>query len=181
LLGSFLAGCGGIPVTEVKATLSAAKPCCTSLADVAYKKLETGNRSKFEITTASPALQSSEGLAYFAAFQLPQDAARIEVQALNTPFLPKATYPDPLVVVLDSQHRRVSEVKDLPLVRGRHTILPGLFEYHYAATLTLPADARYVIVFARPNSVREQPAVSDNGTFWSLPSAPVGTLALVAR
>jgi hypothetical protein len=140
-----------------------------------------GNRTKFDIGTASPVLETSEGLAYFAAFQLPRGAVAVEIQAQNTQYLPKSTYPDPLVLILDSQHRKLAELKDLPLTRGRHTILPGLFEYHYAAVLRLPPEAQYVVVFARPNSDREQSAISDNGTYWSVPSAPVGTLALVAR
>jgi hypothetical protein len=176
-----LVGCGGVPVAEVRASLSKAKPCCTSFASVVYTPLAVGSRTKFDIDESSPVLETSEGPAYFSAFQLPPGAVALEVQAQNTQYLPKSTYPDPLVLILDSQHRKLAELKDIPLTRGRYTILPGLFEYHYAAALRLPPGARYILIFARPNSDREQSAFSDNGTYWSIPSAPVGTLALVAR
>jgi hypothetical protein len=135
---------------------------------------------KFEVTTSSPAFPSSEGLAYFAAFKLPASANRLEVQALYGGHLPNATYPDPLLVILDRNKRPIAEMKDLPLVRGRHVIIRGLFEYHYAATVALPPGAEHVVVFVRPKSGRVQSAVSDNGTLWSVPSAPIGTLAVIA-
>jgi hypothetical protein len=176
-----VAGCGGVPIAEVKAALAAAKPCCSGFESVAYIQLSAGNRTKVELTTSSPALKTSEGLAYFAAFRLTEGVSRLEVQALNTPYLPKATYPDPLLVFLDSQHRRITEIKDLPLVRSRHAILPGLFEYHYGAVVNLPVETQYVLVFARPDSERSQSAVSDAGKQWTVQSAPVGTFAVVPR
>ncbi|MFG5409699.1 MalM family protein [Piscinibacter sakaiensis] len=178
---ALLVGCSGVPVADVRASLSKAKPCCASVASVVYAPLALGSRTKFDIGTSSPVLETSEGLAYFAAFQLPSGAGTLEIQAQNTSYLPKSTYPDPLVLVLDSQHRKLAELKDIPLSRGRHTIVPGLYEYHYAAALRLPPEAHYVLIFARPQSDRSQSAVSDNGMYWPVPSAPVGTLALVAR
>ena len=176
-----LAGCGGIPIDEVKTALAATRPCCSSYETISYTPLINNTRTKVQLTTASLALQTSEGLAYFAAFTLPTGVRRLEVQALNTEYLPKSTYPDPLLVLLDSQRRRITEIKDLPLVKGRHVIIPGLVEHHYGAEVTLPAGTQYVLVFARPNSDRTQSAISDNGTHWAVPSAPAGTLAIVPR
>ena len=174
-----VAGCGGIPINEVKAALSAVKPCCVGYDSVQFAALTIGSRSKFTLSTASQAMPTSEGLAYFAAYRLPQGGTQLEVQALNTEYLPKSTYPDPLLLVLDASYKVISEIKDLPLRQGRHTIFPGIFENHYKAIVTLPANSHYILVFGRPNSDRNQSATSDNGSLWTVPSAPVGTLALI--
>jgi hypothetical protein len=174
-----LIGCSSIAVEEVKAALAVAKPCCATYKEIPYELLVSNQRTKSKITTKSQALDTSEGLAYFAGFKLPKDTRTIEIQALDTEPLSSSTYPDPILVILDAQYARIGEAKDLPLSRRRHVIFSGLYEYYFGATLMLPAESTYILVFARPNSSRVQSAISDNGTRWPVPSAPAGTIAIV--
>ena len=182
LVAIALSSCAGPPITEIQSALAQAKPCCASYETVRFVPLVEAVRHKFQIDASTQVLRSSEGPAYFLAFQLPRGAKSLEVQALlSTGFLPNSTYADPLLVVLDSRYREIAEARDLPLVWGWHVILPGLFEHHFGATLDLPAESQYVVVFARPHSTRRQTAVADNGTRRPVPNSPVGTIALVPR
>lgn len=174
-----LSACGGVPIADVRAALANTKPCCTTYADLPVVALQEGSRMKFELGTTSPAFVSPAGLAYSAAFSLPPRAQSLSVQALNTQYLPNASYPDPFLVFLDSGKRPLQQVADLNLQRSRHAIISGIFEYFYGARVSVPSMAEYVVVFAHPASTRVQRAVSENGTTWPVLPAPVGTLALI--
>jgi hypothetical protein len=171
-----LVACAGVPIAEIQSALVHAKQCCATYQTISFAPLEAAKRHKFDIDPSSPVFQSPEGIAYFSAFLLPPGTARLEVQTLaSTGFLPKATYADPLLVMLDAQYQQVAVLSDLRLVRSPS----GFWGTFHSAIVTVPASSRYVVVFARPNSSRTHGTFSDNGTRWWVPSAPVGTIALI--
>jgi hypothetical protein len=174
-----LVACGGVPIAEITATLASTTPCCRTYAELPYGRLEEGSRTKFQVNTASPAFASPVGVAYGAAFKLPNGAKSISIQALSSDYLPKASYPDPVLVFLDSTKQPSHLLMTLNLQRGRHAFIPGVYEYFYGARVTVPQGAEYVVVFVHPKSTRVQRAVSDNGTVWPVRAAPVGTLAVI--
>lgn len=173
--------CGGVPVAEVRNSLATTKPCCGSYAQLQFKSLPAGERTKMALSTSSPVFKSSVGLAYVEGLTLPPDVRFLALQALNTEYLPKATYPDPILIFLDSEKQPIAEEKELPLQRSRHQVFPALYEYYYGARVSVPVTARYVVVAAHPNSSRVQVAIADNGNRWPVHPAPVGTIAIVPQ
>lgn len=179
ITAAILSGCSGVPVAEVRNALANTQACCASYETVPTANLPIGKSTKFELTIHSPAFQSPFGLAYFAAFKLEAGSTSLTVQSMNTEYLPKATYPDPVLVFLDQIKKPISVFSGLGLQRNRQLYFPGFLEYYYGATVAVPQGADYVVIYAHPNSDRIQSAISENGKYWPVPPAPVGTIAVI--
>jgi len=180
-LALLVTACAGVPVAEVRNSLASAKPCCSSYAQLQFKPLPPGERTKIELSTSSPVFPLSVGSAYVEALALPPSVSFLVIQALNTEYLPKATYPDPIFIFLDAAKQPIAEEKELPIQWNRHQVFPALYEYYYGARVAVPAAARFVVVSAHPNSSRVQVAIAELGNRWPVHPAPVGTIALVPQ
>lgn len=180
VFGLALGGCAAVDTSKVQSKLASASVCCDSYASVPVEgKLAIDEHRQFELSEASPVYRFPTGLAYFAAFEIPDDAMQIQVQAMNTEFLPKTTYPDPLLVFLDATRQVVAQHSDLPLQRGRFRYLGAFLKYYYGAEVPIPASSRYVVVAANSRSSRSLVAVAANGKVWPVRPAPVGALGLL--
>jgi len=141
---------------------------------------QPGNkRATFDLTASSSVMVIDGTASFVAAFALPPGASRLAVQSVYESHLPTSTYVDPVIVFLGADKQRLIKLSALPLRHSRHVIMPGLWEWYYGETVELPAGAAFVVVASDPASTRHVPTRSDNGVFYSIPPAPIGSLALV--
>ncbi|HSV48073.1 MAG TPA: hypothetical protein VLJ58_19950 [Ramlibacter sp.] len=176
-----MAGCTSVPIGEIQGTLAQARSCCSSHAELPIEALAKGTRTKFDLSTASPIFRTPEGLGYIAAFELPPGVSMLSLQSLYTSYLPKSTYVDPGLMLLDAGKQVLAQRNELPLRKGSHWLVAGLYEHYYGANMELPPDAKYVIVFANVQAGRTQETASATGKLWPVRPAPVGTLAVIVR
>ncbi len=126
-------------------------------------------------------MEFPEGRSFVAAVLLPKGASSLSIQSVYPSYLPKTSYIDPIAIVLDSSKSEISRYSRLSLNHDKHVILPGLWEWYFGATLPLPKNSAYVVIYANNSSRQVLRTDSDNGTPWPVPPAPIGTLALIAR
>jgi hypothetical protein len=181
LFSAVLSACTGLPIQEAIERLAVKPICCKNFSELPFQHLSAGVRLKFALSTASPVMQTGVSRSYVAAFSLPPGATTVQVQSMNSAYLPNTSYVDPLLVFLDSEKRPIEQRGQINLQKGKHVIVTGLWEWYFGADLRLPTNAAHLVVFADNASNRVQTATADNGALWPVPSAPIGSLALVVR
>lgn len=179
---ALLLGCASPEVVRANKLLGQPKPILSQIEQVEIEQtLVTDDRAHCNLHDESPSYVFSVGKAYFCAVELPAKAHSLEVESLYTEYLPNSSYPDPLVLILDSNKKVVAEYRDLPLSRGRYRYGIAFLRYYYAAEITLPANAKYAVIAANPRSSTTQVAISESGVRWPIKPVAVGKVALIAR
>lgn len=181
VLALALVACTGLPIREATNVLESKPVCCTQYTELVFQPLELGKRQKFELTMASQVMNFPEGRSFFASYSLPTGAKQLSIQSINTEFLPKTSYVDPVIVVLATDKSVLARPVIPDLHKSKHVILPGLWEWYFGASIALPQEAAYVVVYANNSSTRVLQTLSDNGTPWPVPPAPIGAMALIAQ
>lgn len=177
-----LAACTGLPVKEASDALRSKQVCCKNYSDVTYIPIKQGIRQKFDISMDSPVMELNyRRPVYFLPLKLPSATRSLNIQTMESEYLPKTSYLDPAITILDNQFKELSTQVSLPLQRGKHVILPGLWEWNFNTTIDLPQEAAYVIIYGDPRSKRVRQAVSENGTPWPIPPSPIGSIAVVPQ
>lgn len=180
LLSLTLASCSGLPIQEATTVLRAKQSCCKSYKDLSTRNLALGERLKFDLDAASPVMDFPEGRSFVEAFVLPTGTTTLAVQSVYPEYLPKGSYIDPILIFLDESKNELARYARLDLRNDKHIISGGLLmEWHFGATVPVPPKATYVMVYANNSSTRILRTVSDAGTVWPAPPAPIGTLALI--
>lgn len=174
-----LAGCAGLPVEDAKNRLKTQQNCCKDFNEISFLALPIGSRQSLVFNIDSPVFATQHGNAFFSAFQLPSSTPKsLEIESYYGEILSKASYVDPVVIFLDAQKNVITDGVQPPLKRAYRTTFPGFFKWHFGATIDIPVNSSYVVIYAHPASLRQQLAVSDNGTNWPLSAAPIGEIGL---
>jgi len=160
LLLLVLAVSGCATVERSRATLDAAKICCTSLSTLPFTSIALGTPKEIDIGEGSPAFQFPEGKSFFAAFTLPGMgmATTLDFMAgtnLNA-LLPASgsTVFIPQFIFLDDDFRLLQTAKDVPLVQAQKLFEPTFATTRYwSASIPVPPSAKHFIVYAQLDRV----------------------------
>lgn len=182
LLSIAIVGCSGLPIQEATTELRAKPSCCKSYRDLSTRNLVLGERLKFDLHSISPVMDFPEGKSFVEAFVLPKGATTLAVQSIYPEYLPQGSYVDPILIFLDADWNELVRYAQLDLRNDKHIIAGGLLmEWHFGATVFVPSKAAYLVVYANNSSTRVLRTVSDVGTVWPTPPAPIGTVALIVK
>lgn len=176
-----MSACTGLPVEEAANQLATPKSYCAELADLKFEPLHAAARQKVELNSSSPVMEFPQGRSFVAALSLPPGVRTLSIQSIYPEYLPKTSYVDPVIIVLDTNKKELTRYVSLSLRHEKHVIFPALWEWYFGAKVPLPAGAAYVVLYADNKSKRVLQTTSDNGTLWPVPPAPIGTLALIAE
>lgn len=178
--GIFVSACSGLPIKEATDQLKTKPICCTSYSELESEPLSAGQRRKVDLDASSLIMDFPEGRSYVKSLSLPTNARSLAIQSIYTAYLPKTTYVDPILIILNSDKKPIARFGELDLRRTYDTFL-GFREWYFGCRVSLPTDSAYLIVYANNKSRRVLQTISENGTPWPAPPAPIGTLGLTAE
>jgi hypothetical protein len=175
-----LVGCANVPV--IATPLAEASLCCVGGFDeIHFTAVRMGERKEFRLSSESPVMVLGGERGYLAGVELPSGTQGLVVQSPQGGFVPKSSYIDVRLVLLDAEKHVIEVRRDLPLREDKRVLfpIPPLLEWYFGTHVQLPLDVRYVLLLSRPGpghvlythaTTRPQP----------IPPSPVGTLAVVA-
>ena len=123
-------------------------------------------------------MEFPEGRSYVTSFSLTHNARALAIQSIFPEYLPKTSYIDPIVIVLNSEKKQIARFANLDLRRTYDPVLLVLREWYFGSRIFLPAGSAYIVVYANNKSRRVLQTLSQNKTPWPVPPAPIGTLGL---
>lgn len=180
VVGSFfMASCATRPPTAFEPPPTA--PCCRNWQEVHFEKMSGGGVSHAHISLAkSPTFDFPEGRSTFVAYALPQGQAHtVEVDAyVSSDWLPVATIFRPRLLYLDSNLKVVGR-DGMSRMQQDGKFLAGPY---YFAVSAVPADARFLVVYAGPSAHTPRlVAHSHNGDLYGLPNAYEGEISVIVK
>lgn len=156
LMLGLLAGCVSTPPEQAQTKLQQAQPCCQQFSEFNFVEQALNQQTEYPLN-AGPVFTFSQGKSYFIALQRPANSNFIDVTSwLNGMFITHANLIYPLVTVLDEHKNSIGTLRSLEDWHRGLSIRPHPSKGpYYTVRLSLPENARYLIVHADPNKLSE--------------------------
>lgn len=124
--------------------LAQAKICCSTYREMPFAGLALGQETSGTLTAESPVYAFGEGRSFFAAFELPASAKRLEVKTYPVNMLsnPVGHVLVPAVQFLSTDYQLVETAKPLFVERRP----PFIGRSWAEAQIPVPASARYFVL-----------------------------------